>query len=225
MPLRSPRSRNFIRRTKKVKHHMSSAAERFEDRSSEDSAQRMARRLDRDLRLRAQRRRSALFALSLAVTGTVLLIAGLSAAMARDDRRADSIPSERISQPAVVEPSVSSQETSVPATATAAAKSPDAVVAPSPAPSPAKDPVQKAPAKPAATPAPKSTKKATTARASDSEVLIRKCAGSGCHSQSEVSGGGLDVGSAQSAVQAMIDGGHVKLTSAERAAIIAALTR
>lgn len=206
---------------------MSSAAERFEDRSSEDSAQRMARRLDRDLRLRAQRRRSALFVLSLTVTGTVLLIAGLSAAMARDDRRADSIPSERISQPAVVQPRVSSQETSVPATASAAAESPDAVVAPSPrpAPSPAKDVVQKAPAKPAATPAPKSTKKATTARASDTEVLIRKCAGSGCHSQSEVSGGGLDVESAQSAVQAMIDGGQVSLTSAERAAIIAALTR
>ncbi len=185
----------------------------------------MARRLDRDLRLRAQRRRSALFVLSLTVTGTVLLIAGLSAAMARDDRRADSIPSERTTKTAVVQPRVSSQETSVPATASAAAESPDAVVAPSPAPSPAKDVVQKAPAKPAATPAPKPTKKATTARASDTEVLIRKCAGSGCHSQSEVSGGGLDVESAQSAVQAMIDGGQVSLTSAERAAIIAALTR
>lgn len=164
-------------------------------------------------------------ALSLALVGTVLLIVGLSVAMAREDRRADSTRSERISEPAIVEPRVSSEETSVPGTASAAAKSPDAVVAPSPAPSPAKDSVQKAPAKPAATPAPKSTKKATTARASDTEVLIRKCAGSGCHSQSEVSGGGLDVESAQSAVQAMIDGGQVSLTSAERAAVIAALTR
>jgi len=40
-----------------------------------------------------------------------------------------------------------------------------------------------------------------------------------------VSGGGLDVESAQSAVQSMIDGGQVSLTSAERAAVIAALTR
>lgn len=204
---------------------MSSATEGFENRDCEDAAQRLARRLDRDLRLRAQRRRSAVFALSLTAGGTLLLVAGLSVAMARDDRRADSIPSERISETAVVQPRVSSQETAVPATASAAAKSLDAVVDPSPAPRPAKDSVQKAPAKPATAPAAKSTKKTTMARASDPGILIRKCANAGCHSQSEVSGGGLDVESAQGAVQPMIDGGQVNLTSAERAAVITALTR
>jgi len=199
---------------------MSSATERLEDRGREDAAQRLARRLDRDLRQRAQRRRSAVFALSLSVVGTLLLVAGLSVAMARENRDADSVRSERIASPAVSEATVSASATEAPATNPESEKVAKPADTPDKASTPAKETARKAPAKPAAKPA-----KKTATVASGPGILIEKCSGSGCHSRSEVSRGGLDVESAQGAIQAMTDGGYIRLTPAERAAVVTALTR
>jgi len=208
---------------------MSYATEGFEDRSREDAAERLARRLDRDLRLRSQRRRSAVFALSLSVVGTLLLVAGLSVAMARENRGADSTSVERIGAAAELKEPVSTPATSAPSAKIDDTKTPGPGVTASAASTPAKNSARKPPAKPADRPADrpvaKAAKKSPSASASGTGILIRKCSGSGCHSQSEVSRGGLDIQSAQGAIQAMTDGGYVNLTASEKAAVITALTR
>lgn len=198
---------------------MPSATE-LTDRTNEDAATRIARRIDRDLRLRTQRRRSALIAVSL---GALLLVGGLSVAMARGGLFAGSDSSARPPVARAIEPSdsVEPSATSKSSADTDATRTPVPVTVPSKPPETAPEPpVAKVPAKPAPSP-----KKAPTATSSGAAILVEKCAGSQCHSKSEVSGGGLDRESAEGAVQGMTDGGYVKLTSSEYEAVITALTR
>ena len=189
------------------------ATERLDDHMQEDAAARIARRIDRDLRLRTRRRRAALIA-AVTALGVLLLVVGLSVAMARgrDTRSADAATR----QVSAISSTTASES---PTTAAEAPTSSVPTVQPSEAPAP-KPAVQKAPPKPAVAP----TKKKAVPPA-QSDILVQKCSGSGCHSTSEVSGGGLDVQSAQGVVQAMADAGYVNLSSADHAAVIAALTR
>jgi len=199
---------------------MPSAIDRPDDRTHDDAAGRMARRIDRDLRLRTRRRRAALLAVSIA---TVLLVGGLSVAMARGGLSADSSGSQ--ARQAAVIPATQASAVASSESSTKAAQDPTSsveVVRPrTPIVAVRKAQAQKVPAKRTAAP----VKQTPRAIAAGPGILIRKCAGSGCHSASEVSGGGLDVQSAQGAIQAMTDGGYVDLTSAERTAVITALTR
>ena len=200
---------------------MPSATE-LTDRTNEDAATRIARRIDRDLRLRTQRRRSTLIAVSL---GALLLVGGLSVAMARGGLFAGSDSGARqpvaraINPSESVEPSTTSKFSAA-TDATQTSSVPAAVPSEPPATAP-EPPVAKAPVKVAPPP----PKKAPTATSSGAAILVEKCAGSQCHSKSEVSGGGLDRESAEGAVQGMTDGGYVKLTSSEYEAVITALTR
>lgn len=204
---------------------MPSATQRRPDRTHDDGAARMARRIERELRLHAQRRRAVLLVTSAATLALLLLVGGLTVAMARGDRSAgaDAGPARPVS-------SVATQTVAANRTADASAqiaparKSSEKTATPS---KPAANPV------PAAAPAAKQTpakpkapaRKAPSATASGSNLLVQKCSGSRCHSASEVSGGGLDRESAVGGVRAMLDNGYLKLTPSEFEAVITALTR
>ena len=210
---------------------MPSATDRYSARDQQDAGARIARRIERELRLRTERRRAFVLAVSLATVGVLLLVSGLSVAMARGARASRSADTEqqqavptvaKTDEPAPTEPTTPVSVVADTPTKAAAVQT-TTVAAPRPSTPPAaavKTPARTAPAKRAPTPIKRAARTKPQAG-----ILVRKCAGSRCHSVSEVSRGGLDVESAVGAIEAMTDGGYIKLTSAERAAVIAALTR
>lgn len=193
----------------------------FAGQEREDSAARVARRMKREDRRRAERRRAALLTLSLAAAGVLLLAVGLSVAAATRDGRAAGSESVQRSFSVVAEsprsetPSsaMSSVVASVPAAQAADVPRPQAATASK------ATAVQKS-TKLARTP----TKKTAVSKPPQAGILIRKCGGSGCHSAAEISEARIDRSSAIDAIEAMVQAGRVKLTSNERAAVIAALT-
>lgn len=177
----------------------------------EDAAARFARRLERELQRSAERRRTAIAATVLVLGLVVASIGGVAVVLG------DSAPEGERTQaqaPVAVPPADASGQIE----ATRAASAPASPVATPTAVAAA--PQREAAPEPAAPAA-----KPKTAAKPDGDILIRKCSGSKCHSVSEVSRGGLDTASAVGAIQAMTDNGYLRLTSAERAAVIAALTR
>lgn len=195
----------------------------------QEAAARLARRIAREERRRAERRRSWLVAGSMAVASALLLAGGLSAAAGASDGQQAGFGSASAQEPAPV-------GAQAPAPATSAVATPSSGVA--------EDASQDSDAqkRTADAGAPPSTPEPTKATATVPEnatrepskkvapktqrpgILVRKCSGAGCHSVAEISGARVDLASAVGAVEAMVDGGRVKLTSKERAAVIAALT-
>lgn len=200
----------------------------FAAREHEEAAVRLARRLAREERRRAERRRFKVTAVAMAVVGALLLAGGLSAAAGARDGRPGGSGSASAQEPA--QAGSQAPVSAVPALETSSAgvteeplqgsevqsRTTDVDAGPS-----SPEPKKTAAAVPAKT-ASRSSKK--TSSKPQPGILIRKCSGSGCHSVAEISGARVDRASAIGAVAAMVDAGRVKLTSKERAAVIAALT-
>jgi cytoskeletal protein RodZ len=194
----------------------------FAAHEREDAASRAARTIERDIRRHAERRRVAVLAVSLATAGTLLLVGGLSVAIAHGGRSAETESSSApAAVPASVQPPVVTKSQPAASNASPVDKAaPDAASKPSKPAAPA----------PSAAPAKKSTKTAPTAAKkpvkpkpkSQSGIVARTCGR--CHSEAQVSSG-LDLESATSSVDGMIAGKYITLTPSERAAVIAALTK
>ena len=200
---------------------MSRRTDDFAARDRDDVASRLARRLDREMRRRAERRRAAILISSFALAGVLLLAGGITVVAAtRGDRPGGASP--RVSVGTVTPGSAATSSASDPVTETAES---DALVS---APEEVEEPT---PAEPKASKDDDTTSKSSTqpkktssSRTSGSALLVRKCSGSGCHTSSQVKGVELDEESAVGTVDGMIDGGYVDLTKEERRAVIDALT-
>lgn len=182
---------------------MSRDSDDFAAREREDAAVHAARRMRREDRRRAERRRAAFVALSLAVAGALLLAVGLSVAAATRDGRSSGSGSTSAQAPSRVATQTAEPETS-------------SLASPS---------AQTSAARKVTKPARTSTKKATVSVPPQAGILARKCGSSGCHSAAELSEVRIDTASAVGAIEAMVEAGRVRLTSKERATVIAALTR
>ena len=162
----------------------------------------------------------AVLAVALAAAGTLLLVSGLSVAIAHNGRRAKaeseskSLAAQRSAQSpegGAVKPAETPKPTvqEVPTVATPAPSAP-----PAGASKPAAKPKS---TKPASAP----TKKPAKSKG-QSGIVARKCGP--CHSNAQLSAGQLDIESATSSVDGMIAGKYLKLTPQEREAVIAALS-
>jgi hypothetical protein len=199
---------------------MTTRGNSFAAHEHQDAASRAARTIERDIRRHAERRRTAVLAVSLAAAGTLLLVSGLSVAIAHGGRSDDATTR---SAPTAVTPTAESAVV-VKQKPVAAATPPVVKAAPVAAPKPRKPAATSpsaAPPKKSVKAAPAPVKKAAQA-GSQSGIVARKCGR--CHSQAQVAKG-LDLQSATSSVDGMIAGKYVSLTAAERAAVISALTR
>lgn len=199
---------------------MSRSQERYLAQDREDAAARFARRMERELRRSSERRRTAVAATVLVLA---LVVASVGSVAAVSGNGAPEEARTRAEPPVAVAASsgASAQGESDAAGQGDAAQAASALASPAPTPTAAPAaPRREAPVEPT-TPA---TKPGAAAKP-DGDILVRKCSGSKCHSVSEVSQGGLDTASAVGVIQAMTDNGYLRLTSAEREAVIAALTR
>lgn len=189
--------------------------DRYQIREQEDSASRLARRFAREERRRVERRRGARLVIALATVGTLLLVSGLSVALARGGR------SSRVNNTAapVASPvSAPSPKREMPEADPPAAEKPSAPPVKDPSPPAPKAATEQESTKKASTP----SKKKSKAKSSQPGLVTQKCGK--CHSGAQVSAGKLNLESATSSVDGMIDGGYLKLTPSERDAVIAALT-
>lgn len=159
---------------------------------------------------------------TLALAGVLLLAGGITVfAATRGDRPGGA--SSRVSAGAVTPESAATSSASGPATETAESTAPVSAPVEEEKPAPAKPKAPKDDDSESKSTAP--AKKKPKPKASGSELLVRKCSGSGCHTSSQVKSVELDEESAVGTVDGMIDGGYVDLTREERAAVIDALTR
>jgi hypothetical protein len=198
---------------------MTTRSNSFAAHEREDAVSRAARIIERDIRRHTERRRTVVLAVSLAAAGTLLLVSGLSVAIAHNGRSKDAKDASTsaavqatVKSPVVTEEkptaSMSSAPTKTPPVAASKSSKP-AVPAPS-------APVVKKRVQPAPAPAKKSAEPKTKG------IVARKCGP--CHSEAQISSG-LDLESATSSVDGMIAGKYVTLSASERSAVISALTQ